>query len=97
MGPAAGRLLADYGATVVRVESKTHLDALRLTPPYMDEKPGMNRSGFFNAYNAGKYSLSLNLSMSKAVEIAKRLVRWGDVVIESFRPGIMKKVGASLR
>jgi len=93
VGPAAGRVLADYGATVVKVESKTHVDVLRITPPYMGEKAGINRSGFFNAYNAGKYSLSLNLWIPKAVEIAKRLVQWSDVVIESYRPVIMKRWG----
>jgi len=93
VGPGAARLLADYGATVVRVESRTHVDAVRVAPPYMGGKPGINRSGFFNNFNAGKYSLSLNLRIPKAVEIAKRLVEWSDVVIETFRPGIMKRWG----
>ena len=93
VGPSAARLLADYGATVVKVESQTHVDALRITPPYMAGKPGVNRSGFFNPHNAGKYSLSLNLSVPKALEIAKKLVQWGDVVIETFRPGVMKGWG----
>ena len=91
VGPAAARVFADYGATVVRVESQTHVDALRVTAPYMGKKPGVNRSGFFNNFNAGKYSLCLNLRMPKALEIAKRLVQWADVVIETFRPGIMKR------
>ena len=93
VGPAAARVLADYGATVVRVESRTHVDVLRVTAPYMGKKPGVNRSGFFNNFNAGKYSLCLNLRMPKALEIAKRLVQWADVVIETFRPGIMKRWG----
>ena len=93
VGPAAARALADYGATVVKVESQTHVDALRVTAPYMGRKPGVNRSGFFNDYNAGKYSLSLNMRLPKALEIAKRLVQWADVVIETFRPGIMKRWG----
>jgi benzylsuccinate CoA-transferase BbsF subunit len=93
VGPCAARLLADYGATVVKVESQSHVDALRITPPYMSGKAGVNRSGFFNPQNAGKYSLSLNLSIPKAVKIAKRLVQWADVVIETFRPGVMKAWG----
>ena len=56
VGPAAARVLADYGATVVRVESRTHVDVLRVTAPYMGKKPGVNRSGFFNNFNAGKLS-----------------------------------------
>ena len=93
VGPAAARVLADYGATVVKIESQTHVDALRVTAPYMGKKPGVNRSGFFNNFNAGKYSLCLNLRMPKALEIAKRLAQWADVVIETFRPGIMKRWG----
>jgi len=93
VGPAAARVLADYGATVVKVESQTHVDALRVTAPYMGRKPGVNRSGFFNDYNAGKYSLSLNMRLPGALELAKKLVQWADVVIETFRPGIMKRWG----
>jgi benzylsuccinate CoA-transferase BbsF subunit len=93
VGPAAARVLADYGATVVKVESQTHVDALRVTAPYMGRRSGVNRSGFFNNYNAGKYSLSLNMQLPRALEIAKRLVLWSDIVIETFRPGVMKKWG----
>jgi benzylsuccinate CoA-transferase BbsF subunit len=71
VGPAAARVLADYGATVVKVESQTHVDALRVTAPFMGGKSGVNRSGFFNNYNAGKYSLSLNMQLPRALEIAK--------------------------
>jgi benzylsuccinate CoA-transferase BbsF subunit len=93
VGPAAARALADYGATVVKVESRTHVDTLRVTAPYMGRKPGVNRSGFFNDYNAGKYSLCLNMRLPGALKIAKRIVQWADVVIETFRPGIMKRWG----
>jgi len=93
VGPSAARLLADYGATVIKVESLIHLDGLRTSPPYMNKESGVNRSGYFNNYNGGKLSFSLNMRIPKAIDIAKRLVRWADVLIEGFRPGVMAKFG----
>ena len=93
VGPSSARVLADFGATVIKVETNTHVDGLRNSPPYKDGIVGMNRSGYFNNYNAGKFSVSLNLKLPKAIEIAKKLVKWADVVVESFRPGVMEKWG----
>lgn len=92
-GPLVTKYLADYGATVVKVESMEHPDVLRLSAPYKDNKPGINRSGFFAYYQHNKYSLSLNLNHPKAREIALRLVSWGDIVVENFAPGNMEKWG----
>jgi len=93
VGPSSTRILADYGAQVVKVESISHTDVLRTSPPFKDGKPGVNRSGYFSNYSGGKYSLSLNMNKPKALEIAKSLVKWADVLVESFRPGIMEKWG----
>ncbi len=97
VGPSATRLLADYGATVIKIETSAHVDVLRTNQPFVKNQPGVNRSGYFANYNAGKYSLTLNLSLPKAVEFALRLVKHSDVLVESFRPGVMKKVGIKLR
>ncbi len=93
VGPSSTRVLADYGARVVKVESITHPDVLRTSHPFKDGKPGVSRSGYFSTYNAGKYSLSLNMNKPKALELTKRLAKWADVLVESFRPGVMKKWG----
>ena len=92
-GPAATRYLADYGATVIRVESAKKLDALRTVGPFKDGHAGVERSGGFSNVNFGKYGLSLNLSVSEAREIALRLVAWADVVIENFSPKAMRAWG----
>jgi crotonobetainyl-CoA:carnitine CoA-transferase CaiB-like acyl-CoA transferase len=92
-GPAATRYLADYGATVIRVESAKKLDALRTVGPFKDGHAGIERSGGFSNANVGKYDLSLNLSVSEAQEIALRLVAWADVVIENFSPKAMRAWG----
>jgi crotonobetainyl-CoA:carnitine CoA-transferase CaiB-like acyl-CoA transferase len=92
-GPAATRYLADYGASVIRVESAKKLDALRTVGPFKDGHAGIERSGGFSNANLGKYSLSLNLSATEAREIALQLVRWADVVIENFSPKAMRAWG----
>lgn len=92
-GPAATRYLADYGAIVIRVESTKKLDALRTVGPFKDGHAGIERSGGFSNANLGKYSISLNLSVSEAREVALRLVKWADVVIENFSPKAMRAWG----
>jgi benzylsuccinate CoA-transferase BbsF subunit len=92
-GPLTTKTLADYGATVVRVESAKRPGGLRTTMPYKDNEPGVDRSGFFAFYNANKYSISLNLEHPQGREVAKRLVSWADIAIENFNPGVMEKWG----
>ena len=53
-GPICAEHLATYGATVVRVESETHIDALRTVQPFAKGKTNYNASGYFNNYNAGQ-------------------------------------------
>lgn len=93
VGPIVGRILADFGATVIRVESKSRPDPLRTAPPFKDNIPGLNRSVFATWANCNKYSLALDLNNPKAREVAKKLITWADVLGESFGPGVMKKWG----
>lgn len=93
VGPMSIRYLADYGATVVHVESRTHVDILRTTPPYKDRRVGIDRAGYFGQYNINKYGITINLNHPKGVEVAKKLIAWADVVAESFTPGTMEKWG----
>lgn len=92
-GPAATRYLADYGATIIRAESATHLETLRITGPFRSNVAGQDRSAYYANYNAGKYSFCLNLNHPKGPELARRLVLWADVVVESYSPGVMKRFG----
>jgi benzylsuccinate CoA-transferase BbsF subunit len=92
-GPSAARHLADFGAQVIKVESQTHPDTLRAATPFPERKAGVNRSGYFAAYNAGKLSLSLNMQKPEAIAIVRRLVERSDVLIEAFVPGVMARWG----
>jgi len=86
-GPFAGRLLADLGADVVKVE-----------PPDGDQTRRTGRkvlgiSGFYNQQNAGKRNICLDLRAPGAADLVKRLVLAADVVIENYRPGVMARLG----
>lgn len=86
-GPYAGRLLADLGADVVKVE-----------PPDGDNTRIHGRrvqgvSGFFNQQNAGKRNICIDLRAPGAAELVKSLVSAADIVIENYRAGVMKRLG----
>lgn len=93
VGPISAKYLADHGATVVRVESENRPDVLRGGTPFKDAIPGWNRSQFFGDFNTSKLGLALDLKLPEAQAIAKRLIAWSDVMIESFAPGAMARMG----
>ena len=92
-GPICGRLLADYGATVVRVESETHVDSLRMVAPFAKGKTGYNVSGYFNNYNAGKLGILLNLNTDEGKRIGRRLIEWADVFLTNITPRVIERWG----
>jgi crotonobetainyl-CoA:carnitine CoA-transferase CaiB-like acyl-CoA transferase len=87
-GPYASLVLADLGADVVKVEDRSGGDYLRWMPPLAGEQ-----SGAFHALNRNKRSLALDLKAPGGVEVFKRLAAGADVVLESFRPGVMERLG----
>jgi crotonobetainyl-CoA:carnitine CoA-transferase CaiB-like acyl-CoA transferase len=93
-GPLVGTYLAQHGADVIHVESSTALDPFRSTyPPFKDNVVGPDRAGMFAFYNAGKRGVTLDLKQPRAVELALRLVKTADVVIESFPAGTLGRRG----
>jgi crotonobetainyl-CoA:carnitine CoA-transferase CaiB-like acyl-CoA transferase len=92
-GPASTRILADYGATVVRIESPTRVDTARTLQPYHGNQLGPDSSGLFANCNAGKFGVSLDLGNPSARAVVYDLVRWADVVTESFSPKAMRAWG----
>jgi crotonobetainyl-CoA:carnitine CoA-transferase CaiB-like acyl-CoA transferase len=92
-GPAATRMLADYGAQIVRIESTRHIDTARTLAPFWQGVPGLERSGIFQNLNAGKRMTTLDLRTPEGRAVVLDLVRWADVVTESFAPGRMKALG----
>ncbi len=93
-GPMATRVLADWGATVVRVESENRPDAIRGAGPYLAGTPGgIEDTVQWHSANAGKRSLSLDLSTPQGRTVFRDLVRWADVVTEAFTPKAMRNWG----
>ena len=93
VGPITAKALADHGATVVHVEHDRPADRLRLVGPFKDDIPGINRCHFFGAFNTSKLSLQLDLKHPAGNEVARRLLAWCDVALDSFTAGTMGELG----
>jgi hypothetical protein len=89
-GPYASHLLCLLGATVIKIEEPGRGDAMRY---YGDDRRYDGMSPAFIAVNAGKKSIALNLKDAADLETARRIVTQADVVLENFRPGVMKRLG----
>ncbi|MBZ4415888.1 CaiB/BaiF CoA-transferase family protein [Myxococcus sp. RHSTA-1-4] len=87
-GPYATLVLADLGASVDKLEEPDGGDYVRQMPPLRDDV-----SALFYGLNRNKRSVTLNLKTPEGREALKRLVRHYDVLVESFRPGVMDKLG----
>ena len=86
-GPHCGRLLTDLGAEVIKIEAPEG-DMMRTRPPLRN-----GASTSFGQLNAGKKSLVLDLKAPQGVEAVRRLATTADVVVENFRPGVMRRFG----
>ncbi|HTO59200.1 MAG TPA: CaiB/BaiF CoA-transferase family protein [Pseudomonadales bacterium] len=86
-GPFAGRMLADLGADVVKVEPPEG-DVTRTWGVRIN-----GRAGYFNQQNVGKRGMSIDLNAEGAVDLVKRLAARADVLIENFRPDVMGRLG----
>lgn len=94
-GPLIGRNFADFGATVVRVESSKRVETARLMGPFPGGEYDVQRCALYDTCNSGKLGLTLDLSHPEARDIVRSLARWADVVVESFTPGQMARWGLS--
>ena len=97
-GPAAGQLLADFGAQVIKIESCRHPDRLRwdavgLFPDNVRGERWWNRSGMIHERNRNKYGVTVDLSTPAGVELFQQLVRISDVILENFRVRVMRNFG----
>ena len=93
-GPFATRMLGDMGAQVIKIESKRKIDGLRAYGPWRGEptEPEIG-CGLFDLYNRNKLSISLDLTTPGGLDICKRLIGIGDIVVENYSVRGMKKFG----
>ncbi len=92
-GPTATRVLADYGATVLRIESSKRIDTGRTIVPFIGNQYGPENAIRFQDINAGKLGMTLDLRQEDGRAVFLDLVRWADVVVESFSPKVMRGWG----
>lgn len=93
VGPTVSKYLADQGAEVIRIESSTYPEALRRVPPFVDDEPGLDNSGYYANFNSSKLGMTVNLKHPRGPELVKRLIKECDIVTESFTPGTMARFG----
>jgi CoA:oxalate CoA-transferase len=91
-GPFCAMMLADLGATVIKVENPNDPDYTRTFPPMIEADDGPT-SAYYAQYNRNKQGISLDLRSDEGKALLKRLVRKADILIENFRPGVMDKLG----
>jgi crotonobetainyl-CoA:carnitine CoA-transferase CaiB-like acyl-CoA transferase len=89
-GPYCSLLFADLGADVIKVEEPGRGDYARRTPPFWGDS---DVGAYFLLLNRNKRSVSIDLKAGAGKEIFRRLVRTADVLLESFRPGVMDRLG----
>ncbi len=102
VGSVATRLLADFGAEVIKIEDRTRVDMPRRLPLYKDEvrsygeevpNPDPNKGGLFNNYSRNKLGVTINLRTGRGRELAEQLIRTSSIVTENFAPGVMERWG----
>jgi alpha-methylacyl-CoA racemase len=86
-------LLADFGADVVKVEDTGMGDYIRWSPPFYEGAEDSARSALFLALNRGKRSIRVDLKTEAGKQVLLRLARDADVLLESFRPGVLDRLG----
>ncbi|NHO30982.1 CoA transferase [Acetobacter sp. LMG 1636] len=92
-GPWAGQILADLGASVIKVESPAGDDTRRWGPPFVENADGTHDAAYFHATNRGKTSVCIDFATAEGQAALRKLVADADVVIENFKVGGLKKYG----
>lgn len=102
VGAVATRMLADFGAEVIKIENRARLDMPRRLPIYKDDprsygdedpNPDPEKGGLFNNYNRNKLGITLNMRDPRGRELAEALISVSGVVTENFAPGVMERWG----
>ncbi len=89
-GPYCTMMLADMGATVIKIEQQNSGDETRTMGPFIGEN---KESGYFKSINRNKKGMAVNLKSEEGRNIFLELVKKADIIVENFRPGTMEKLG----
>ncbi len=91
-GAMCGKMFADMGAEVIKVEPPGGC-ATRRIPPFLDDRPGLDTSVYFLAYQAGKRSITLNLECADGRRLLTQLAREADFLVQSYPVGYLESLG----
>lgn len=92
-GPMCGKMFADMGAEVIKIEPPGVGDEMRAHPPFPKDVPHPEKSGSFLYFNTSKKSVTLDPATPSGAEVVKRLVRGADLLIENYPPGYLDALG----
>jgi len=92
-GPYCGKLMADLGAEVIKIEEPGFGDESRRREPFAQDTPGVERSGLFTYLNTNKLSVTLNPKTSRGKAIFKQMVKDADILVENQPPRLMDELG----
>ncbi len=95
-GAGATRFLAAFGAQIIRIEDPTNegrWDILRGSPPFVDQRRGVNLGGAYNNHNVEKLGVTINLKTEHGRQLLRKLVAISDVVAENFAGGVLARLG----
>jgi crotonobetainyl-CoA:carnitine CoA-transferase CaiB-like acyl-CoA transferase len=93
-GPYCAMILADLGATVIKVEPPEG-DMIRRQGPYAPEDDLRAYGGYFQSVNRNKAGIAVDITTADGAEVVRRLVRSADILLENYRPGVMERHGLS--
>lgn len=91
-GPTMGRVLADLGATNIKLEPKAGAPSRGLLP-FPDKQPGPNRSYTFQDLNRNKLSVTIDMKNPEAAALARKIIGWADTLVENFTAGTVERLG----
>jgi crotonobetainyl-CoA:carnitine CoA-transferase CaiB-like acyl-CoA transferase len=91
-GALCGRIFADLGADVIKIEPPAGCSTRRI-PPYLEDRAGPDRSLYFLAYQAGKRSVTIDIESAAGGDLARSLIKKSDFVVESFAVGYLDSIG----
>ena len=92
-GPYCTMMLADQGASVIKVERPEGGDTARGGAPSVKNDKGETQSGYFLRFNRNKRSVTLNLKSDRGRQLFRDLAQKSDVIVENFRPGLLDEMG----
>ena len=92
-GPYCAKMLADFGAEVIKVEKPREGDIARKMGPFPQDQPHPEKSAAFLYLNTGKKGITLDFTTEAGLKILKELVKTADILVENFTPGLMDKFG----